>query len=1271
MPSPTDYNEFLPAFFGLFTRRQFARRDFTEYLTRPGPQRANDEASVVDNAIVGPLLELLGFARAEQVYNRQRPNGRPDFAPEDSVFGTCFVIENKNTAESLDFDLANPDSHLSQLSRYARDTGVRTGWLTNGRQLTVWQFNDPANPRSVIDLDIPAAIGEWTAGEPPSLSEPTDRALRYLWETFRKDSFTDLQRLEREIATKQPEWAQQALPLDTEERRQLLVGAIGRLLEDLQADARRTLDNRLQRYDEYDRKRIRLADDAPDTAEQELEKARKRVLDEVERVAVTLGLEAAEKEEIEENLRRLEADPKAFAGPKGLAEEILKIVNAARARKFAGNHAAARPRTALDNELKGLGDAIDGFAKKAFTWHQRTATLRQEYRPDIDVHDHYVVWTSLVQETMLGGLNEEQRKNEFAIQAAYVVFIRLLLIRVCEDKGIFARRFVSDGGLRHWQKDIRRYLRFANGNPYDPLLDMAYRNAQNIYAHFFTGRELFNWYQLDRPRFVKALRQLGRFNFAGVDSDIVGTVYSTYVERKEKKKKGQYYTPPAIVRYILDEVGYRSGPEIIGANKKLIDPACGSGTFLVEAARRLVAAYRTVDAADPLPLIEQVRDSLYGFDLNPFACYLAEVNLLIQVLDLVKAALDRDRPPKIQRFHVYNVDSLAPAQEGYRFVHASVLMAEELDVVDRIKLRAPGTPYANGFAFVVANPPYGATLTDDYEIMLHMEYGDVFYGQPDTYVFFLKKGMDLLAKNGRLGFITPNTYLMGTNTHLLRGRLLERGRIEQITDMPQGIWPDANVDCALLFLAAEPEKESRKAQQVQVRCLDIRDKLDRLEARQWRETLTQPQSRWMDDPRHEMFIRYNDLFQRIEDACLVPTNGGTAAKVLRLGDVTDSSQGIIPYKTRADGHANLYIRDRRVVPPNVPEWNPLLDGTAYVGRYELRWGQLQPYLKYGDWLWCQREQRFFDSPKLLIQSMRNRALRRRLVATFDDRKFYNRHNFNNAIAKTNDYDLKYILALFNSSLLNYWFARRFDNVNINPDYFRQLPIFPADAQTQAEFAALVDQILAWNAELNALRAEDYTIRRKRDGSNLVAVPYDRLLAEMQQTDPAFPVLTLFQARAAGKFTLPAECDMTAQVSGNVYIAPAQPERIVLRRARLWLEVPDTDTRRYLLGLLQRPQWQGKTWAGIQNAALLPETPDAFLRFYAEEARKKARIEKLLQAVARLDAKIDERVLDLYGITDPLDRSAILGSAPVAEDAEIESENTEDEEDGSGATEDAA
>jgi hypothetical protein len=190
----------------------------------------------------------------------------------------------------------------------------------------------------------------------------------------------------------------------------------------------------------------------------------------------------------------------------------------------------------------------------------------------------------------------------------------------------------------------------------------------------------------------------------------------------------------------------------------------------------------------------------------------------------------------------------------------------------------------------------------------------------------------------------------------------------------------------------------------------------------------QPQSRWIEDAQNKINIRYDAVLKQIEDACRISVNRGSVTKVLRLEDVTESTQGIIPYRTQEDGKRNAYIKPYRDVPPDEPEWKPMLDGNSFVGRYELRWEKGRPYLKYGKWLCRPRVSKYFESPKLLVQDMRNRALKRRLVANFDDQKFYNRHNFSNIIAKDIKYNIKYILALFNSSIpedvdaLNMFFA---------------------------------------------------------------------------------------------------------------------------------------------------------------------------------------------------------------------------------------------------------
>lgn len=1236
------FDEFLPAFCAIFTQSRFPGGDFLTYLNRPDSQRSGDEASIVDTVISSPLLGLLGFEPGERVYNQQHLGERPDFAPRDPIYGTCFIVEDKSTSLSLTFDLSDPNSHLSQLRGYMKE--VHLGLLLNGKQLTAWQFNHPNYPQRLIDLDIIGLIEEWTQG---SLSTRNQKALEDLFSLFHKESFASLHRLEKELALDEIEWQQQALLLGNgSDNEAILVESLQSLVKNLQGNARQLLERHLANYDEYQHKIRVIEDDSIESAIQEIQKLRERVLNSLSQIQNLVGLMEDEKIAITTIFSELERDARVYSSPKELFKKILEILNGAFIRHHANKKKIPKPPINLEGGYENFSIELVPYVQKVFAWHQRQAKLRQDYQADIRVHDDYLVWTAIVQETMLGGLEEEQKQGEFALQAAYVIFIRLLLIRVCEDKGVFPNRFVSDGGVKNWQSNIERYWIFATGNPYSPLLDMAYNNAQNIYAHFFTGRELFNWFVLDRLQLVMTLHQLSRFNFAKVDSDIVGTVYSTYVNRKEKKEKGQYYTPSEIVNYILDEVGYQKGGAIIGDKKRLIDPACGSGSFLVAAAKRLVETYKgnAKEVEDPVSVLNKVRDNLYGFDLNPFACYLAEVNLLIQVLDLVKLAHDRGFHPTIQRFNIYNVDALARPTGAYRSLMFNTLIATESDLVDQIKSRSPNTPYENGFAFVVANPPYGAKFSDEYKAILRQDYADVFHGQPDSYVFFFKLGLELLATGGKLGFITPNTYLMGTNTTALRRELLSVGRIEQIVDLPQGIWSDANVDCVLLFLSQSSDENTRKKQVAKINIMGLKDNLDKLITRDWNEVINQEQLHWINEPNNEINIRYDSLVRQIEIACsILIKNGLTNQKIQTLGDITESTQGIIPYKTKSDGLANLYIKDKRDIEDGDSNWKPLLDTNSSIGRYSLIWGDKQKYINHGNWLWCPRESRYFEQPKIVIIRFRNRALKYRLVSTYDEQNFYTRENYNTIISKNKDYDLKYILALMNSSVLNFWYRRRNDQVTINPIYFRQLPIFPADSQTQAELVEKVDQILAKNAQLNQFREQVYIIRKQRNGQNLIEIPGDRLLTEIQQTNRQFSTLSLFDAKAAGLFTIPDRCDLRLNISSNVYIPERHPNSVVLRNNKLWLVVENEQLRRYLVNYLKLPQWQGRSWDDIKNVAVIPaENSDLDIFFQAEQQRR-LEIQTLLDEVAQIDAEIDEKVLDLYGITEPSDRDRILGN----------------------------
>ena len=1245
-----NFTDFQAAFFQLFEQPQFGGQTFLQYLEKA--DRSGDEASVVDNAISGPLLTALGYSSGEQTYNAVKSDlSRPDFEPKIPEIGVCFVVEDKGTVEELNA------KWRAQLAGYVRGAGVALGLLGNGSELQLWEFGAKTE-RQILRVDVVALLelraAKKTADK--SLDEIQLRPLESLFDLLRREAFTDATKIAAELAVDADKWRQNAKKLGANSEAEAeLVADLRGLVAQLQRDARRQLDAHLDDVAAL-KEQLKWADDkAEQTAQHAIFEGRALVEN-------SLNLTGfASKEAIIELAALYAQDPRSLPSRDFFVARALEI------------HNQSAPKA-----LKTLGDNINGalekYAETVLTIHARRTRLNQRARADLAVQADFDQWKDLVSETMLGDLSnvtaaeaDDAQRAEFALQAAYVVFIRLLLIRVCEDKGIFPDRFLSNGGLLHWQDDIKRYLRFVRGNRYEPLLKMAYDNAANIYAHFFTGRELFNWYHLGETALLEALKRLAKYDFADVDSDLLGTVYNAYVERHEKKKQGQYYTPRPIVDFILDEVKWQGKSEIIGDQKRLIDPACGSGTFLVRAAKRLMDAYRNEkgEISDPRAVLSKVRDKIYGFDLNPFACYLAEVNLLIQVLDAVRALPDSERMSGLERFHVYNVDALAKAGRGVLALGHDSLLAEELDVVERIKGRQD--KYANGFSHVVANPPYGARLSADYKSGLKRDYPAVFRGQPDTYVFFYALGLELLASSGRLGFISPNTFLMGTNTDVLRGALLGSGQIERIVDLPQGLWDDATVDCVLLFLRKAhripqaiaignskakwtPIAPEEEFGEVEVNLMELSDDLDKLRARAWAETLTQSQSAWQADPAHAMDIRRDAIQEAIEAACIVQKKMNQtefAPEVLRLGDIVDSSMGIKPFEHEHERVGTSYIRSKRDVPDDDDSWKPFLDGDAFVGRYELRWSPTKMHIKYGNHLSRAREARYFDSPKILIVRFRNRSLYRRLVGQYDEMGFYNRDNYSDIILEDKNYNLKYILAIFNSRLLNYWYKNKFLAVTVTPDYFQQIPIFPADAAMQAEIVALVDELLNVHRELNAWRERGYRIEL---GKGKLSLPFDALLAELQSAQSDLETLDLRDARAVELFSIAAECDANATL-GSPKIDKKFPTQITLKFRKLWLDVPDVAVREFLLNLLSRPQFAGRKWSELESddSIRVPADAGALERFFDYALNREAEIRAQWSRAETLDRQIDERVLDLYGINDASWRAKIMDSAPESED----------------------
>jgi len=208
----------------------------------------------------------------------------------------------------------------------------------------------------------------------------------------------------------------------------------------------------------------------------------------------------------------------------------------------------------------------------------------------------------------------------------------------------------------------------------DDELERQLENIENggIYAkkgitNFLEG-DFFRWYldALDSPELKEVIREIARClsEFEPATSaiepsstrDLLKKLYQYLVPQKVRHRLGEYYTPDWLAELLLNEVGYD------GNNfKRFLDPACGSGTFLVLAIQRAIEWGRKNHRSD-LEIAKSIRANIWGFDLNPLAVIAARTNYIFALGDLVNEILSRGGKIEIP---IYLADSvLWPEQLG-------------------------------------------------------------------------------------------------------------------------------------------------------------------------------------------------------------------------------------------------------------------------------------------------------------------------------------------------------------------------------------------------------------------------------------------------------------------------------------------------------------------------------------------------------------------------------------------------------------------------------
>jgi hypothetical protein len=1237
--------------------------DVFSYFSR-SPRHTGDEHGLRATLIREHILPVFHYSPAQIEYEsrerfdltlwNQKPQDRRRIA----------IIETKSSATrnlAVNRKGGEQETPTEQLERYLAQAGIYLGVLTNGDEWHLFDFavgSEPLASFSLLELAKllqdahTQEVAEQRLASKPLLQQALAVSFYYLdahrWEQadiFRQHLANN--NYHRIASLREPEH------VDT------LVQQIKQVLGSLRETIRAQFALRQQRYNTYQQERAQISLRDNRSFEEALQSAIEKV---VQARSISLLDQSGQlRESIAKLLLELAERYLGDGDLNAFDREYLR-----KAAELLSDYQITQPtllgkKVTRSIRLRAPTEGLDEVKVLLQLHYIHTQALDEEYVLSKKALEAYHAWKAGTRGVF------SNPEDEFCLQTAYLHFVRLFFVRVCEDHGLIPRR-ISNGPFVHYEQ-YRIELLSGIKDTYLRLLEETYQRARAVYHNFFGSQKLFDWFLLDDYTILALFDLLNRFDFQGLSADVLGRVYNEgYIENKDRSERGQFYTPPQVVDYMLDALGIpaRNEPGEIKARsfleKTVGDLSCGSGTFLVAAASRKSSILQRLVAnheIDPDYALRLLTDTFLGLDLNPFACYLAEINLLIQCLPLL---LDEQGQlcRSVKRFHIYATDTLEPTvSEQVQAIYSDTaterlalrpsrpkgyVVSEEEQCIYRIK-QAKGlvtdlTEFGaeqQGIDYLVGNPPYVSAGESADNLLYRNEVWSfgiyhLLHQRWDLFVPFFERNLQFLRpETGRLALIVSNGIETEGYAERLRQVLSSQYRLLQ-TDFFPGLrlFQDAAIENTIVALenrAPDEEHEVIRRKHLKADCTDF-------------ETLPSiPQLasngqvfRWRYDP-----ILDKSLAEGSVLLCAIVYIG--------TGIEAQSKETFDPIIDRK--REKLFTLDDVFLPPSPGTARPAEytdDGVLGddVDRYYLRRKRYVAYEKYRPKMRRPRHITLFRTPEKLLLGETSGGYYDRsglfanhsvqVVVSWkaleqagaieekgiravlrESRQIAGISNSLTPIAEL--FDLRYLLGVINSRFIRQYIAANIHEGTregrIYPDVWKRLPIKVASAERQQQIATLVNTIQAQYQELAALPTP----------ASLAANP------------------TLHYRDVQG-YLASAVLRFVGDIQSGIGEKPAIREgRLILRRQPLtYLESSAPELLRYLeLYLTQlHPELQGWTWVEARKRIQVPATLDAVRRFMASLDDIRTQQQQIRTSIDALSSQIEALVEATY--REPPDES---------------------------------
>ena len=637
---------------------------------------------------------------------------------------------------------------------------------------------------------------------------------------------------------------------------------------------------------------------------------------------------------------------------------------------------------------------------------------------------------------------EEKETKLLLFKKSQKLLDRFLFIFFGEDRGLLPPNSISKV-LKQWQqlKELDEYKPlYDRYKKYFNYLDQGHKDKKHeIFAYnggLFAPDEILDAIVITDEVLQKHTRVLTSYNFeSDVDVNILGHIFENSLneieeltaqiegakadpKKSKRKKDGVFYTPKYITKYIventvgklclekktqlgIDEADYlksrkgRPKQKLKELDAKLddyrqwlltltiCDPACGSGAFLNQALDFLITEHHYIDELRakmlevPMVLTEIensiLEKNIFGVDINEESVEIAKLSLWLRTAQKGRKLTTLSNNIKCGNSLVDD-----PGVAGKK---AFNWHAEFPDVFKK-----------GGFDVVVGNPPYvftrGNKHLQTYNEYIWSNYNYV-QGKINLYSVFLELSLETILKpEGRLGFITPETFIRTSTYSEIRKYLINNLIIENICIYGIGVFDNVTAETISLII----RKGFNKSNHV---CFHKHKSLEKFKIYiELQESFNKTaENRFV----YGSDLKDKELFNKMQKDKIF------------LGSVIDVRNGIATKSGKNSFLSNFKANNK---------YKKLLEAPNLF-RYGFEWSN--SYINYDkELLHRPRKEETFLSNKIMIQRVSSK-----LICSFDNEQYYTFNSVNNLILKDDSYNLMFLLGILNSKLIDFFYRRNY------------------------------------------------------------------------------------------------------------------------------------------------------------------------------------------------------------------------------------------------------